>query len=522
MKIKSQNKSEAIQKICYELRGNLNGQYIKKYILHFILYLFLSEKLSNLITQRETINYIDLSDDKIKNELIKKYVDELGYFLYPSELFCNVLKNARDNENLNETLETIFKNIENSSIGSQSEKFFSKMFSDLELSSIELGDTKGKRNKTLFNLLNSISKINIENNDAFSSDLLGDIYEFLLFSYDSNAGKLGGEYFTPQQVSVLLTKLCLLKYDGTYKTSVRKVYDPTCGSGSLLLQSAKILGKDNVKVGFFGQEINYLTSKLAKINVFLHDIPYEKIDIECDDTLTNPKHSLDDELFEVIVSNPPYSIKYAGDNNKNLINDPRFSPAGTLAPKSKADFAFIMHSLAYLSPDGKAAIVCFPGIFYRIGAEQKIRQYLVDNNFVDSIIQLPFNIFSNTDISTCILILSKSKPDNNILFIDASNEFIRVKNNNELSNQNIENILSIYSNRESKKHISNLVPNVEIEKNSYNLSVSSYVEKKSENKKINISELNEKIKKVVQRNRQLRDEIDSIISSLGGDSYVKA
>lgn len=507
-----------IRKICDEIHCKLNGQYIKKYILHFILYLFLSEKLSNLITQREKINYINLSDDKIKNELIKKYVDELGYFLYPSELFCNVLKNARNNENLNETLESIFKNIENP----PSKKFFYKMFSDLELNSIELGDTKEKRNKTLFNLLNSISKINIENNDAISSDLIGDIYEFLLFSYDSNAGKLGSEYFTPQSVSALLTKLCLLKYDGSYKTSVRKVYDPTCGSGSLILQSAKILGKDNVKVGFFGQEINHITSKLAKINVYLHDIPYDKIDIECDDTLTNPKHSLDDELFEVIVSNPPYSIKWVGDNDVTLINDPRFSSAGTLAPKSRADFAFIMHSLSYLSPDGKAAIVCFPGIFYRTGAEQKIRKYLVDNNFVDSIIQLPSNIFSNTSISTCILILSKSKPDNNVLFIDASNEFIRAKNSNELSNQNIENILSIYSNRESKKHISNLVPNVEIEKNSYNLSVSSYVEKKSEDKKINISELNEKIKKVVQRNRQLRDEIDSIISSLGCDSYVHA
>ena len=522
MKIKSKNKSEAIQKICYELRGKSSGQNLKQCILYFLIYLFLSEKISNLITQREKINYHDLSDAKIKNELIKKYVDELGYFLYPSELFCNVLKNARDNENLNETLETIFKNIENSSIGSQSEKIFSKMFSDLELSSIELGDTKEKRNEILFNLLNSISQINIENNDAFSSDLLGDIYEFLLFSYDSNAGKLGGEYFTPQQVSALLTKLCLLKYDGTYKTSVRKVYDPTCGSGSLLLQSAKILGKNNVKVGFFGQEINYLTSKLAKINVFLHDIPYDKIDIECDDTLTNPKHSLEDELFEVIVSNPPYSIKWVGDNDVTLINDPRFSSAGTLAPKSKADFAFIMHSLSYLSTDGKAAIVCFPGIFYRTGAEQKIRKYLIDNNFIDSIIQLPENLFSNTSISTCILVLSKSKPDNNILFIDASNEFIRAKNSNELSDENIENILSIYSNRESKKYISNLVPNVEIEKNSYNLSVNSYVEKKSENKKINISELNEKIKKVVERNRQLRDEIDNVISSLGGDSYVKA
>lgn len=515
MKIKSQNKSEAIQKICYELRGKLSGQNLKQCILYFLLYLFLSEKISNRISEETNSNYCNLPDDKAQ-KLKEKCINEFGFFLYPSELFCNVLKNVNSKINLSKTLEKIFKNIENSSIGSPSEKCFRGIFNTLDLNTIELGDTQEKRNKILITLLNILSKINITDN----SDLLGDIYEFLIFSYDSNAGKLGSEYFTPQSVSALLTKLCLLKYDGTYKTSVRKVYDPTCGSGSLLLQSAKILGKDSIDVGFFGQELNYITHNLCKINLFLHDIPYDKIDIECDDTLTNPKHSLDDELFEVIVSNPPYSIKYAGDNNKNLINDPRFSPAGTLAPKSKADFAFIMHSLAYLSPNGKAAIVCFPGIFYRTGAEQKIRQYLVDNNFIDSIIQLPSNIFSNTNISTCILILSKSKPDNNVLFIDASNEFIRAKNNNELSDQNIENILSIYSNRESKKHISNLVPNVEIEKNSYNLSVSSYVEKKSENKKINISELNEKIKKVVQRNRQLRDEIDSIISSLGGDYYV--
>lgn len=515
MKLKKQNKSEAIQKICYELRGKLSGQNLKQCILYFLLYLFLSEKISNRISEETNSNYCNLPDDKAQ-KLKEKCINEFGFFLYPSELFCNVLKNVNGKTNLSKTLEKIFKNIENSSIGSPSEKCFRGIFNTLDLNTIELGDTQEKRNKILITLLNILSKINITDN----SDLLGDIYEFLIFSYDSNAGKLGGEYFTPQQVSTLLTKLCLLKYDGTYKKSVRKVYDPTCGSGSLLLQSAKILGKDNIDVGFFGQELNYITHNLCKINLFLHDIPYDKIDIECDDTLTNPKHSLDDELFEVIVSNPPYSIKYAGDNNKNLINDPRFSPAGTLAPKSKADFAFIMHSLAYLSPDGKAAIVCFPGIFYRTGAEQKIRQYLVDNNFVDSIIQLSPNLFSNTNVSTCILVLSKSKPDNNVLFIDASNEFIRAKNNNELSDENIENILSIYSTRESKKHISNLVPNVEIEKNSYNLSVSSYVEKKSENKKINISELNEKIKKVVQRNRQLRDEIDSIISSLGGDYYV--
>lgn len=498
MKLKTSN---VIKKICGELRGKLSGNNIKQYILYFLLYLFLSENISNKIK-----NYQDLSDDeaqKIKN----KYIYDLGFFLYPSELFYNVLKNASKTKNLSKTLKTIFKNIENSSIGLPSEKCFRRLFSTLDLNAIDLGNSKEEKNKLLTSLLNILSQLKITDD----SDILGDIYEFLIFSYDTNAGKLGGEYFTPQQLSLLLTKLCLLKYDGTYKTSVKSVYDPTCGSGSLLLKSAKILGKDNVDVGFFGQELNYATYNLCKINLIVNNIPYNKFDIECDDTLTNPKHSLDDELFEVIVSNPPYSIKWAGKDDPNLINDPRFSPAGALAPKSKADFAFIMHSLAYLSHDGKAAIVCFPGIFYRGGDEQKIRKYLIDNNFIDSIIQLPSSLFSNTNISTCILILSKNKLDNNVLFIDASNEFIRAKNINELSDQNIENILSIYSNRESKKHVSNLVPNVEIEKNSYNLSVNSYVEKKSENKKINIYELNEQIKKVVERNRKLREELDNLI-----------
>lgn len=506
MKLKNKNKSDSIQKICGELRGKLSGQHLKQYILYFLLYIFLSEYISNQINEQNHLNYPDLSDvDAIK--LKQKYIHEIGFFLSPSELFCNVLKNASKNENLNETLETIFKNIENSSIGSPSEKCFRSIFNTLDLKTIELGNTQKERNETLTTLLTILSNIKI----ADDSDILGDIYEFLIFSYDSNAGKLGSEYFTPQQLSLLLTKLCLLKYDGTYKTSVKSVYDPTCGSGSLLLKPAKFLGKDNVDIGFFGQELSYLTHNLCKINLLINNIPYNKINIECGDTLTNPKHSLDDELFEVIVSNPPYSIQWAGKDDPNLINDPRFSPAGALAPKSKADFAFIMHSLAYLSPDGKAAIVCFPGIFYRGGNEQKIRKYLIDNNFIDSIIQLPSSLFSNTNISTSVLILSKNKPDNNVLFIDASNEFIRAKNINELSDQNIENILSIYSNRESKNYISNIVPNVEIEKNSYNLSVSSYIEKESENKKIDISELNEQIKKVAERNRKLREELDNLI-----------
>lgn len=339
-------------------------------------------------------------------------------------------------------------------------------------------------------------------------DAFGDAYEYLMTMYASNAGKSGGEFFTPADVSELLTRL------GTVgKKTVNKVYDPACGSGSLLLKAEKVLGRDSIKTGFFGQEINITTYNLCRINMFLHDIGFDKFDIECEDTLTNPQH-WDDEPFELIVSNPPYSIKWEGDDNPLLINDPRFSPAGVLAPKSKADLAFIMHSLSWLAANGTAAIVCFPGIMYRGGAEKKIRQYLIDNNFIDCVIQLPSNLFFGTSIATCIMVMKKNKTDNNTLFIDASNECIKVTNNNKLTEDNINHIVDIFTKRESIDHISHLATYEEIKENAYTLSVSTYVEAADTREKIDITKLNAKIKEIVAREQVLRDEIDRIISEI--------
>lgn len=341
-------------------------------------------------------------------------------------------------------------------------------------------------------------------------DAFGDAYEYLMSMYASNAGKSGGEFFTPQEVSELLTRLAVVG-----KTEVNKVYDPACGSGSLLLKAAKILGKENVRQGFFGQEINLTTYNLCRINMFLHDIDFDKFNIAHEDTLISPQH-WDEEPFEVIVSNPPYSIKWEGDDNPVLINDPRFSPAGVLAPKSKADLAFIMHSLAWLATNGTAAIVCFPGIMYRGGAEKKIRQYLIDNNFIDCIIQLPGNLFFGTSIATCIMVLKKSKAENKTLFIDASKEFVKVTNNNKLTEDNIAKIVASFVEREDKDYFCSLVPNDEIAEQDYNLSVSTYVEQEDTREVINITELNAEIKRIVAREQVLRDEIDKIIAEIEG------
>lgn len=343
-------------------------------------------------------------------------------------------------------------------------------------------------------------------------DAFGDAYEYLMTMYASNAGKSGGEFFTPADVSELLTRL------GTVgKKTVNKVYDPACGSGSLLLKAEKVLGKDSVKTGFFGQEINITTYNLCRINMFLHDIGFDKFDIECEDTLTNPQH-WDDEPFELIVSNPPYSIKWEGDDNPLLINDPRFSPAGVLAPKSKADLAFIMHSLSWLAANGTAAIVCFPGIMYRGGAEKKIRQYLIDNNFIDCVIQLPSNLFFGTSIATCIMVMKKNKTDNNTLFIDASNECVKVTNNNKLTKENVDRIVDVFSNRTEEEHLSYLASYEEIKEKEYNLSVSTYVEAEDTREKIDIVKLNAEIKEIVAREQVLRDEIDKIIAEIEVDA----
>lgn len=376
----------------------------------------------------------------------------------------------------------------------------------------KLGSTVAKRNEKLVKLLNGVGEMNLGDVKEHSIDTFGDAYEYLMTMYASNAGKSGGEFFTPADVSELLTRL------GTVgKTEINKVYDPACGSGSLLLKAEKVLGKEAIRNGFYGQEINITTYNLCRINMFLHDIEFDKFNIACEDTLTSPQH-WDDEPFELIVSNPPYSIKWAGKDDSLLINDPRFAPAGVLAPKGKADMAFIMHSLSWLAANGTAAIVCFPGIMYRGGAEQKIRKYLVENNYVDCIIQLPGNLFFGTSIATCIMVMKKNKTDNDVLFIDATKECIKVTNNNKLTEENIDRIVSVFTKREEVKHLAYVAACEEIAENDYNLSVSTYVEPEDTREKIDIVKLNAEIKEIVVREQVLRDEIDKIIAEIEVDA----
>ena len=504
---------KAIWSIADDLRGSVDGWDFKQYILGIMFYRYISENITNYINEGERragdkeFDYAKLSDQMAESER-ENLVKEKGFFILPSELFCNVCKRAKEDENLNETLEKIFRNIENSAKGAESEDDFAGLFDDIDVNSNKLGATVAKRNDKLVKILEGIASIKLGNYQDNSIDAFGDAYEFLMSMYASNAGKSGGEFYTPQEVSELLTKLAVLG-----KKSVNKVYDPACGSGSLLLKASKILGRDNVRNGFYGQEINLTTYNLCRINMFLHDVGYDKFDIACEDTLVSPQH-WDDEPFEVIVSNPPYSIKWVGDDNAVLINDPRYSPAGVLAPKSKADFAFIMHSLSWLATNGTASIVCFPGILYRGGAEQKIRRYLIDNNFVDCIIQLPDNLFFGTSIATCIMVLKKSKKDNSTLFIDATKECVKVTNNNKLTDKNIDNIVKIFDKREDIEYVAKLVSNKEIAENGYNLSVSTYVEKEDTREKIDIVKLNKEIDEIVARENTLRDEIKKIISEI--------
>ena len=501
--------------IADELRGSVDGWDFKAYVLGMMFYRYISENLTNYINEGEWeagndgFDYTQLSDEDAE-QARKDMINTKGFFIVPSELFCNVRARAGKDENLNMTLEAAFRHIEESAKGSPSEDNFAGLFDDLDVNSNKLGATVAKRNANLVKLMNGIADMKLGDYKDNSIDAFGDAYEYLMGMYASNAGKSGGEFFTPQEVSELLTRMAVAG-----KTEVNKVYDPACGSGSLLLKAAKILGKDNVRQGFFGQEINLTTYNLCRINMFLHDIDYDKFDIAHEDTLVNPQH-WDDEPFEVIVSNPPYSIKWEGDGNPVLINDPRFSPAGVLAPKSKADLAFIMHSLAWLATNGTAAIVCFPGIMYRGGAEKKIRQYLIDNNFIDCIIQLPSNLFYGTSIATCIMVLKKSKADNRTLFIDASAECIKVTNNNKLTEENIRRIVDEFVSRADVDHFARCVPYEEVAQNEYNLSVSTYVQPEDTREVIDIVKLNAEIEQIVAREQVLRDEIAKIIGEIEG------
>lgn len=511
---------KTIWRIANDLRGSVDGWDFKTYVLGMLFYRFISENLTSYLNEQERkagtpdFDYARLSDADAEFGRAET-VKEKGFYILPSELFANVRARARHDANLNETLSRIFADIEGSATGSDSENDIKGLFDDLDVNSSKLGPTVAKRNEKLVKLLDAIGDLPLSSGTGSFADntidLFGDAYEYLMQMYASTAGKSGGEFYTPQEVSELLARITVVG-----KTEVNKVYDPACGSGSLLLKFVKVLGHDKVRQGFFGQEINLTTYNLCRINMFLHDVSFEKFDIAHSDTLTDPAH-WDDEPFEAIVSNPPYSIKWDGDANPLLINDPRFAPAGVLAPKSKADLAFTLHILSWLAVNGTAAIVEFPGVLYRGGAEQKIRQYLIDNNYVDAVIQLPPDLFFGTTIATCIIVLKKSKHDNATLFIDASSEFVRSGNKNKLLPAHRQKILDAFIAREDIEHFARLVDNGDIAEHGYNIAVSSYVEQADTCETIDITAINAEIARIVARQTELRMQIDAIVADLEGE-----
>jgi type I restriction enzyme M protein len=512
---------KTIWRIANDLRGSVDGWDFKTYVLGMLFYRFISENLAAYLNVQERkagnpeFEYATLSD--INAEFGRaETVREKGFYILPSHLFDNVRKQARLDANLNETLSRVFSDIESSANGADSEDDLKGLFDDLDVNSSKLGPTVAKRNEKLVKLLDAIGDLPLTSAPGKFSDntidLFGDAYEYLMQMYASTAGKSGGEFYTPQEVSELLARITVVG-----KTEINKVYDPACGSGSLLLKFVKVLGHDKVRQGFYGQEINLTTFNLCRINMFLHDVNYEKFNVAHGDTLTDPAH-WDDEPFEAIVSNPPYSIRWDGDANPLLINDPRFAPAGVLAPKSKADLAFTLHILSWLAVNGTAAIVEFPGVLYRGGAEQKIRQYLIDNNYVDTVIQLPPDLFFGTTIATCIIVLKKSKHDNATLFVDASAAFVRNGNKNKLTDAHQQKILDAYTGRKSIDHFARLVDNGDIAENSYNISVSSYVAQVDNSEAVDIQALNTKIARIVERQAELRIQIDAIVADLEGEA----
>ncbi|WP_208392227.1 type I restriction-modification system subunit M [Auritidibacter ignavus] len=503
-----------IWEVANELRGSVDGWDFKSYVLGLLFYRFISENLSNFIEANEGagFRYANLTDAEAE-PIRDMMVDEKGFFILPSQLFENVRARAARDPNLNETLEKVFQSIEGSSLGRRSEDDIKGLFDDLDVNSNRLGNTVERRNDKLRNLLNAIGDLDLGEKHDEGIDMFGDAYEFLMQMYASQAGKSGGEYYTPQEVSELLARLTVIG-----KTRVNRVYDPAVGSGSLLLKFAKVLGPHGVRQGYYGQEINLTTYNLARINMFLHDVNYDKFSIAHGDTLTDPQH-WDDEPFDAIVSNPPYSTRWEGKNNPLLINDPRFAPAGVLAPVTKADLAFTMHVLSWLAVDGTAALVQFPGVLYRGGTEQKIRQYLVDNNYVDAVIQLPEDMFFGTTIAVCILVLKKSKSVNDVLFIDASKDFVRRGKNNVMTESHRDKVVSMVEERREEQYVSKRVSAEDIANNDYNLSISSYVEFEDTREKIDITELNAEIARIVERQAELRTSIDAIVAELEAGAH---
>ncbi len=501
-----------IWQIANEVRGAVDGWDFKHYVLGTLFYRFISENFAKYIEAGDdSINYEKLPDSVITKDIKDDAIKTKGYFIYPSQLFSKVAASANTNESLNTDLATIFSAIESSANGYPSEHDIKGLFADFDTTSTRLGNTVRDKNARLAAVLRGVAELNFGDFDASPIDLFGDAYEFLISNYAANAGKSGGEFFTPPSVSRLIAQLAMHK-----QAKVNKIYDPACGSGSLLLQAKKHFDSHIIEEGFFGQEINHTTYNLARMNMFLHNINYDKFNIQLGDTLINP-HFRDDKRFDAIVSNPPYSVKWIGADDPTLINDERFAPAGVLAPKSKADFAFVLHALSYLSARGRAAIVCFPGIFYRGGAEQRIRQYLVHNNYVETVISLAPNLFFGTTIAVTILVLSKGKPETTIQFIDASALFKKETNNNTLLESHIEQIMQVFDSKENIDHFAQSVPLEQVAANDYTLSVSSYVEARDTRELVDIAQLNAEVQTTVAKIDQLRAAIDAIVAEIEGE-----
>lgn len=500
-----------IWKIANDVRGSIDGWDFKQYVLGTLFYRFISENFCDYIENGDdSFKYGECSKHDITDDMKHDAIMEKGYFIYPSELFSNVAKTANTNESLNTDLANIFSAIESSANNYPSELDIKGLFADFDTTSNRLGNTVKDKNLCLAAVIKGVEGVDFGNFEDNHIDLFGDAYEFLISNYAANAGKSGGEFFTPQSVSRLIAKLAIHN-----QKTINKIYDPAAGSGSLLLQAKKYCDDNIIEGGFYGQEINHTTYNLARMNMFLHNIGYDKFNIALGNTLLEPKF-MNDKPFDAIVSNPPYSINWIGTDDPTLINDERFAPAGVLAPKSKADFAFVLHALNYLSNKGRAAIVCFPGIFYRGGAEMKIRKYLIDNNFVESVISLASNLFYGTSISVNILVLSKHKMDTKTQFIDASGEdfYKKETNNNILTDEHIAKIIKMFESKEDIEHVSKSVDNDEIALENYNLSVSSYVQAKDTREVIDITELNANIKNLVANIDTLRCEIDKITAEI--------
>ncbi|MFT6300564.1 MAG: type I restriction enzyme M protein [Saprospiraceae bacterium] len=504
-----------IWQIANDVRGAVDGWDFKQYVLGTLFYRFISENFASYIeADDDSISYAELSDSVITPEIKDDAVKTKGYFIYPSQLFVKIAAAANTNDSLNTDLANIFSAIESSANGYPSEEDIKGLFADFDTTSNRLGNTVKDKNTRLSAVLKGVAKLEFGDFHGSQIDLFGDAYEFLISNYAANAGKSGGEFFTPQHVSKLIAQLAMHKQD-----KVNKIYDPACGSGSLLLQAKKHFDAHIIEDGFFGQELNHTTYNLARMNMFLHNVNYDKFNIQLGNTLINP-HFGDDKPFDAIVSNPPYSVKWIGSDDPTLINDDRFAPAGVLAPKSKADFAFVLHALSYLSSKGRAAIVCFPGIFYRGGAEQKIRKYLIDNNYVETVISLAPNLFYGTTIAVTILVLSKHKTDTMTQFIDASGEdfFKKETNNNVMHEKHIQQIMDMFDSKEKVDHVAESVSLEAISANDYNLSVSSYVEAKDNREVTDITVLNADIKTTVSKINQLRTDIDAIVAEIEGEA----